>query len=379
MIILKLNKESKTLRLLMTIILGIIGGLIFISVNMPLPWVLGPMTAVLIGSKLGRLQLYLPVRVRNWGLVIIGYSSGLSFNRNTLGQIVQQLPWMLIMTIILLAFSAASAFLVSKLMKVDYPSILTGCIPGGLTQMVVLGEELEGMDLTIITFLQVMRLMLIVFCVPLLVFSPLYSVEKSVYTAVTEIASSVPLNVLIPKILLFTIISIICAMLAKKLKFPTAYLLGPIIGIAALNISGFSGPSLSPILLNIAQISMGCYLGLMLKPEKLQNKVKVVFLSFVNGIVLILFSLGLSYVFVKVHGIGGTTAFLCMAPGGADQMGVIASVAAANIPMVIGYQMFRMMFVNIVVPPALKWFYRYHNRIKQNKYDLDYREAKHGI
>lgn len=368
--ILNLTKESKSVRLLLTIIIGMIGGLVFINIHMPLPWVLGPMTAVLIGSKLGKIHLYWSSGVRNWGLIIIGYASGLSFNQETLSQIILQLPWMLVMTIALIAFSAITAFVVSKLMGVNYPSVLTGCIPGGLTQMVTLGEEIEGMDMTVITFLQVMRLILIVFCVPLLIYSPLYSVEKSGYTTAIAQTASVPLNVLIPKIILFAIISVLCALLAKKLKFPTAYLLGPIIGIAVLNILGFHGPALSPILLDIAQFSMGCYLGLLLKPEDLQNKVKIISLSIINGIVLILFSLGLGYILVKMQGIGGTTGFLSMAPGGADQMGVVASVVSANVSMVIGYQTFRMLFVNIAVPPVLKWFYRYHAK-KQTGHSMN--------
>ena len=202
------------------------------------------------------------------------------------------------------------------------------------------------MDLTIITFLQVVRLMLIVFCVPLLVFSPLYSVEKSGYTTTIVQAASVPLSVLIRKIIIFAMISAFCAMMAKKLKFPTPYLLGPILGIAVLNISGFHGPTLSTVLLGIAQFSMGCYLGLLLKPEKLQNKVRIISLSIINGVVLVLFSLGMSYILVKMHGMGAVTSFLCMAPGGADQMGVIASVISADVSMVTGYQLFRMLFIN---------------------------------
>ena len=156
--ILNFNKESKLVRLLLTIVIGIIGGLIFVYIHMPLPWVLGPMTATLIGSKLSKIRLYWPSRIRNWGLIVIGYSCGLSFNRDTLFQIIKELPWMLVMTTVLIAFCAVTALLVSKLTGVDYPSILTGCIPGGLSQMVILGEEIEGMDLTIITFFQVLSL-----------------------------------------------------------------------------------------------------------------------------------------------------------------------------------------------------------------------------
>ena len=364
---LNISKQSKSVKMLMTIMVGLIGGLVFTKINMPLPSLLGPMTALLIGSRFFKISFYWSANVRNLALIIIGYTLGLSINKDTIFQIIQQLPWMLVMTAALTAFGAVTALLISKLSGIDYPSVLIGNVPGALTQMTVMGEEMEGTNLTVITFLQVVRVILVVFCVPLIIFSPLYSVETSVYTAITEQAASVALDVLIPKIILFTIISLFFAILGKKLKIPIPYLLGPILGIAVLNISGFHGPKPSSILLDIAQFSVGCRLGLMLNPEKIPNKVKLISLGIINGVVMIMFSLVLSYILIKMHGIEATTSFLSTAPGGADQMGLIASVISADVSMVTGYQLFRMLFVNFVVPPFLKRFCIY--LIKNNQTD----------
>jgi len=368
---LKVNKDSNSFRLFLTVFIGTIGVIIFLQIHMPLPWVLGPMSALLISSKFTKVQFYWPARVRNFGLIIIGYASGLSFTKDTLFKTIQQLPWMMIMTAVLITFCAISAIFVSKFMGVDYPSVLTGCIPGGLTQMVILGEEMEGMNLTVITFLQVVRLMLIVFCVPLLIYSPLYSVEKSSLATTLIRTAEIPLNLLITKIILFIIISLLCALLAKKFRFPTPYLLGPILGIAVLNVSGIHGPTLSPYLLDIAQFSVGCYMGLLLKLEDLQNKVKTISIAIINGVILILFSLGLSFILIKMHGIGAVTSFLAMAPGGADQMGMIAAVVSADVSIVTSYQLFRMLFINFAIPPMLKLFYKYYTKVKPPEGDLD--------
>ena len=124
--------------------------------------------------------------------------------------------------------------------------------------------------------------------------------------------------------------------------------------------------------MDIAQFSMGCYLGLMLKPEKLENKVKIISLSVINGIVVILFSLGLSYILLKMHGLGGATSFLSMAPGGADQMGVIANAISADVSVVLSYQLFRILLINCAVPPLLKWFFRYYTKVKQIDNSMNY-------
>ena len=269
--ILNINKESKSVRLVTTILIGSVGGLIFAYINMPLPWLLGPMIALLIGARFSKIQLFWPTRVRGWGLIVVGYSSGSSISRNTLSQIARDLPWMLVMTIALILFGAITAILVSKLAKVDYASALIGGVPGGLTQMTVLAEEMEEVDCTVVAFQQIVRSILTVLTVPLLIYSPLYSVEKTTNATAAALATVLPTDVLVWKVILFTIISVLSAVVANKIKMPTAYLLGPILGVGIVSVLGFHGPAVSRVLLDIAQFSIGSYLGLLLKPEKLQK------------------------------------------------------------------------------------------------------------
>lgn len=357
--------ENNKLSVLLTFLIGLAGGLVFLSIHMPLPWLLGPMVFVLAGSRLKKIKLYLPTNVRNMGLMIIGYGSGLSFHRETLLQTVRQLPWMLLMTLALIAFSAGIAWLISRLSGIDYLSVFTGSIPGGLTQMLILAEETKGLNLTVITILHVMRLIMVVFCVPLLAYSPIFPAVKSVQRAAVQ-PDAEPPDVLILKIIIFTVIVLLSAVLAKNLRFPTPFLLGPILAIAVVNLSGFEGPALSPILLDVAQFTIGCYLGLLLKPENVENKVKIFLLSFLYGVVLIAFSFGMSCILVGIHGFEPITGFLCMAPGGADQMSAVASVISADVAMVTGYQLFRMLIVFAVIPPLLNWIYK---KIQRNTFN----------
>jgi hypothetical protein len=360
-----ITTENKPARLLLTVITGLAGGFVFTWIHIPLPWILGPMAAIMAAVQLGKARLYMPPVARNLGLMLIGYGSGSSFTRDTLTQIVHQLPWMALMTAALIACGAATALVISRFSGADYLSVLAGSMPGGLTQIVILAEETKGLDVTVVTFLQVLRLIMVVICVPLLVFSPVYPAAKAGYRAA---AQSVPVSAdnLIPKIILFAGIVVVCALLASKLKFPTPYLLGPLLGVAVFNISVFRGPALSPVLLDIAQFTVGCYLGLLMKPGNLENKAKLLLLSVINGLVMVAFAFSMGFILIALHGIDPATAFLCMAPGGADQMSVIASVISADVALVTGYQMFRMLFVFIAVPSMLKWV---HNKLHPSDKD----------
>ncbi|MCL6570099.1 MAG: AbrB family transcriptional regulator [Bacillus sp. (in: Bacteria)] len=337
---------------------AIIGGLTFTYLHTPIPWLLGPMTAVLIGSRFGNIQLYWPTSIRDTGLIIVGYSIGLSFTRDALFQIAGKLPFMLILTVVLICFCAGIAFVVSKLSGVDYPTILIGSIPGGLSQMIIFAEEVKGIDITIVTFLQVARLIMIIFFVPFLILGPFFK-NTPTYALLdsvgTTLQSSAPL---FPVIIWFTILCVLCAFLFKKLKFPTPFMLGPIIVTAIATISGLHGPPLTPTLLDISQFMIGGYIGLLLKPEKLQHKTKIITLALISGIVMILGSLGLSFILVYFDHITPSTSFLSLAPGGMDQMAILAHEVNADLSMVTGYQLFRLFFIYFAVPPLLRLLFR---------------------
>lgn len=351
----QLKKNDKSFRFLVTLVTAILGGFVFFLLHIPVPWLLGPMAAVLIGTRTGKISFYWPVLLRDMGLIILGYSIGLAFTKEALTQIIAKLPLMLILTVILVSFCAGIAFVVSKLSGVDYPTILTGSIPGGLSQMITFAEEMKGIDLTTVTFLQVTRVLLIISFVPFLIFSPIFHQTGSSATAEISLQTAEPL---IPIIILFAVVCILSVFIGKKLRFPTPYLLGPILGAAILTVYGVEGPPLPNTILDLSQFMIGSYIGLLLKPEKLEHKAKIITLGIVSGLVMILGSFILSSILVKNFPITPTTSFLSLAPGGADQMAILAHEVEANLSMVTGFQLFRLFFIYFAVPPILKWIFR---------------------
>jgi uncharacterized protein len=366
----KINKESKLVRFIITITIASIGGALFNFIHMPIPWLLGPMVAVLLGSSGKRSLVYWPICMRDIGMVIVGYSIGLSFTREAQIQIFYQLPSIILMTVTLVLFSTAIAFLISKLSGIDFPTILTGSIPGGLSQMIMLAEEIKGINITIVTFLQVARLMMIIFVVPIIIFNPLFGVGKNgITSSITAQSGVVAWDDLWPNVFLFAGFSVLCALIGKKIKLPTAVLVGPILGIAILNTAGIVGPLLPSFVLDLSQVMIGSYIGLLLKPQNLPHKGKVFLIALVSSAFLMLGSFGLSLILEVTHGFSFATSYLSLAPGGMDQMGIIAHEVNADLSMVAGYQLFRLFFIFFVVPPMLKWVFR--RIIKKSQKDVE--------
>lgn len=355
----QLKKGNTFKRLLITASTAFIGGILFVFIHMPIPWLLGPMIAMLISSRFVKSTFLWPSYLRDTGLLIVGYSIGLSFTKTALIQIIAKLPSMLFMTVLLIAFCAGIAFVVSKITGVDYPTVLTGSIPGGLSQMIIFAEEVKGIDITTVTFLQVARLLMIIFFVPLIIFSPLFEAEKlSLASAILE--QNVPNLVdLFPSIIVYTIVSILFALIGKRLRLPTPFLLGPILATAILNISGYPGHLLPVSILDISQFMIGVYIGLLLKPEKLHHKSKIISLALISGIIMVCGSFFLSILLTHQYDITNATSLLSLAPGGMDQMGIMAQEVHADLSMVTGYQLFRLFFIYFAVPPMLKLFFKF--------------------
>lgn len=237
-------------------------------------------------------------------------------NKEALQGILQQLPMMLLMTLLLIGLCVITAYIASKVTDFDFPSLLVGSIPGGLSQMVSLAEEMKSINLTLVTFLQVTRLIMIVFCVPFLLFSPWIggTVGGGTDQPFIDVATW---GTLFPEILLYAPLCVAGAWVARKLRFPTAFMLGPMIVMCVVQLStALHTPSLPTSLLNVSQLMIGSHVGLMLKPEQLQRKTQTVTLAVMSSVLLIVGALGLSYLLMNVFSLSAATSLLSMVLAG---------------------------------------------------------------
>ncbi|WHY99680.1 AbrB family transcriptional regulator [Peribacillus simplex] len=349
-----LNHASQTLQFSVALLTAFIGGGLFTLIRLPIPWLLGPMAALLIASRFKNVKLIWPVSMRNTGLIIVGYSIGISFTKSSLSDMISHLPSMLIFTTLIVLVCVCSAFVMSKYSGIDFPTSLTSSIPGGLSQIVVFAEEMKGIEITTVTFFHVTRVIMVVFLVPLLIFSPIFA-AKSTNDSSKITDNVIPeLSDLFPLIFLFALNCFLAARIGKIFKLPTPYFLGPVIVAAAIGLFGLQGPPLPPSLLDISQFMVGGYIGLLLKPEQLDNKRKTLLLALLNGLILICATMFFSFLLTQYYDLSTITGFLSLAPGGMDQMGIIAQEVNADVSTVTSYQLFRMAFIYVAVPPLLR-------------------------
>lgn len=344
-------------RLLETLLVTGCGGFVFMLLHVPLSWMLGPLTAVLLWQGMAKRKLEWPVGFRNAGLLLLGYNMGLSFTSESARQIVQQLPSMLTATVLTVGFSMAVAYGLSRRTGISLPSSMIGNIPGGLSQMVVLSEEIEGADRTIVAFMQTIRLLSVIFIVPFLAVHGLADAPA----AGGGVLPQAPAPAAAPVWLIAAAGAAVlaAALLSVRLKLPTPWFLGPIIASALFTAAGSAPPHLPQLLVLAAQWSLGIYLGLGIKTSALGGWRRLLPYSLGSGLAIVAFSLAISYAFSKLHPISVFTAFLATSPGGMTEMGVTASVVHADVSLVVAYQMFRILFILFIVPYVLRWSFRH--------------------
>ncbi|RNF39032.1 AbrB family transcriptional regulator [Planococcus salinus] len=322
---------------------GLAGAFLFTVIGAPMPWLLGPLFAVLLIQLFTPISLKWHTRFRNVGLVIAGYVIGFAFTLEAIQGMKQYFLPMLVVNIAFFLLFIVISYLMASRTKVDYGTALTCCVPGGLSQIITFAEEQKGIDLTAVTFYHVLRVLMIVAIVPFMVASggsP--HVEEPV-----ESHYSFYLIVLL----------VICygsGSLFKKFHVPTAHLLGPVFLIMCLNLVNVEVPVLPSSLLHVAQIFIGIYIGLLLRKENIKLTPRLIFYSFFSGALLIAFAFGLSFVLQSQYGLSFSTSFLSLVPGGLDQMGIIAASVHADVTVVTAFQLFRILFLSVFIVPLVK-------------------------
>lgn len=355
------SKSDLWLRTGTALLISLVGAGLFNLLDLPVPWLLGPMTASLIASNLLKRRYAWPSKIRNGGMIIVGYTIGLAMTGDALRDMVTQVPYMILMTFLLLLLCVGIAYMIGRLSGTDFKTSLLGSVPGGLSQVLILAEETKGADLTLVTVNQVLRLLLIIIFIPLLLYSPLFGQHMS-ETAQAASSVKVPWSGLFPNILVYAPMCAMLAVLGKKVRFPTAFLLGPAFGTALLQATSFHAPPLPIGLTDAAQLAIGTYVGMLLKPAQIQHKVRTFSLALLSGVLLLLGSIGLSVLLTVLEPVSAATSLLSLAPGGMDQMGIIAHSIGADLSIVSGYQLFRTFFIFFAIPPLLRLLFRYMDR-----------------
>jgi len=331
--------------MLRTFIIGLLGAVIFNLLNLPVPWLLGSLFAVLLTNLFTPLSLKWHVNFRNGGLVITGYAIGYAFTYQAVQNMVLFFPAMFAANIAFFILFLLISLLLAYRTKMDHGTALVCCVPGGLSQIITFAEEQKNMDLSSITFFHVLRILMIVSIVPFIV--------TNEQTTLVENSDDGTFSGFL---VLLLILCFFAGMLFQKIRVPTGYLLGPVFLMMCLNLVQIDLPVMPDFLLHVAQLLIGIYIGLLLQKENMKFTKKQLFYAFFSSSVFISFAIVLSILLQNQQDLSFATSFLSLVPGGLDQMGIIAASVKADVTLVTAFQLFRVLFLSVFIVPFVKWY-----------------------
>ncbi|MED4225534.1 AbrB family transcriptional regulator [Neobacillus cucumis] len=330
--------------MLKVFLLAVIGGYVFSLLHIPIPWMLGPIFSIITAQFFYKGTLSWSSRLQDIGIVIVGIAIGEQFNLSLFRSTGILVVYMFLLNMILIASSVALAFVLSKWSKLSLKSMILGTIPGGLSQILLFAEEEKNVDLAAITYFQIVRLLLVVVVIPFIVSGHIGS----------KAAVNIPMSY---SLVLLFLLSWGFAYVAKRFKMPIAYFLAPILLVIGLQFAPFHLAPVPPLVMNGAQLLIGAQIGLMLKPHMVKLPFRYLAAGILSSVCLIVITYGTSFIVSYILNFSFATSFLSTAPGGLDQMVLLANAIHADISVVSIFQIFRLLFIFLFVMPALRFYY----------------------
>jgi uncharacterized protein len=339
---------KKLQRVFVTSIIAFCSGYLFQTLHIFLPWLLGPMFVIMI-VKLWWKDVYWPSRIRDFGLVVLGLQLGSSFTKEAMSNMVQYLPVMAVTTLLMIGFTILSAAIIYRFSSISLSSAMIGSFPGGLSQMVVLSEEIKDANEAVVTMMQMFRIILVISIVPWIVFHFLSEPTTAMNNDLAKVAGN------LSPILwcLLIIVTLIFIKLGKKLHFPIPYLLAPLFASICFELGGAPSFTISEPIISFAQVCLGAHLGCTMYFHKKTFTPSLFILTFLSNVALIGFCLGMAEVLHLVFGLPFLDMFISSAPGGVAEMAITAMAVNADVSVVTSFHLFRILVILFIVSPVI--------------------------
>ncbi len=356
------HDAPKGTRLLLTLLVTTAAGELFYLIHSPLPWLLGPLLVTVVFILLGFDKLWIPSFFRKGGLAVVGVVLGLRITPDIWQTMTEHIGQMLLATFFTLLIGMLNAWIMHRVHRTDLTTSIFSNIPGGLSEMVTLGQS-QGGNIQIISMFHSIRIIVIVMLTPFLVtFLSHQSVSPNLTGGDQVLGPWVTIGLIA--------LAVAGAFLATKLRIPAAFLLGPLFVAALLSVNAvFPGGahSLTDFIVNAAQIAIGVSVGVEFKRDEVLQYRKLFVAGFIHSLLLSVLSITLAVLLAYTSEIHLYTSILATAPGGIAEMSLTALAIGADPVLVTAFQLFRVLFIVTIFSSCIRWYIRKHTSQKEKK------------
>lgn len=332
-----------------TIGIGAAGGLAFFLLNLPLPWVLGSVTASALITQISHFRPALPASWRSYAMVAIGTMLGTGFTPDVIARAGTWVLSLLAMALLSLGFGLIAYIVFRRWGDMNRETALFAAMPGGLSVVTMLAEQYKT-ETNRVVLCHTARLVVLLVSAPLLIQwisgidlseanrtafhgAEAFSLEKHGALALVAIASWYA---------------------AKRIRFPSVMLLLPLLSSAAFHASGLVTVHVPAPLSILAQIVIGSGVGARFANYTPRQIARDGWLAALVGVVMAIGSLAAAFIIAPFAGGNVAPLFLAYLPGGAPELGVVALALMIDPAMVAAHHVLRVFLIVALLPYAAK-------------------------
>lgn len=325
--------------------LGTLGGWIATGFDLPLAWLIGAVCATMLSAFAG-LELYVPNGFRNGMIAVLGLLVGSGFTPDLLAHIHRwafSIGGVLLYTITIALVVMALLRGVAGMRRID---AFFSALPGGMANVVFVGSEL-GADLRVLSLVHSVRVVLVCFSVPLW------------FKLVVGVTAAGPRGgglgaITLWDVALFAAAGIVGYLLARRLRIPAPYLLGPLLLSAAIHMAGLTTARPPGILINAAQVVVGSAIGCRFVGVSFRRVLANAGHGIASTALMLAVGLGFAAATATLTGIPFDALVLAFAPGGLPEMTLIALTLQVDPALVVSHHLARVLFINLMFPVVFK-------------------------
>ena len=329
------RQPSWWLRAALTYALALAGGYLASRLSVPLPWMLGPFFLCGACAAFGLPLVFLPMG-REFGQLAVGLAVGLRFTPATLAATVSLLPAMLAATAYVILFTFIAALIFRPLAGVDRVTAFFATAAGGVADMAIVAKA-HGGDSSAVAIVHALRVSSVVAIVPVLV------ITFGAPGSAPDAGAARGQDLLLLAIAL--ILAYIVARLLKPTPLPNPWLVGPIFLGLGLGASGLMTITVPPLLITLAQVAIGTWLGCQFRRDVLLAVPRVAAAGAVVSLFMIVAAAAGSFALTAATDLPITTAFLSLAPAAVTEMVITAKVMHLDAEIVTAFHIMRIAIV----------------------------------
>lgn len=331
------------LRFGLALSLGLCGALLFVRLGMPLPWMMGPMTVCTLAA-LARAPVAAPPVIRPPMTMVIGVMLGASFSPDLVSRMLGWWPATLGLALFLLAAGSTVVWYFRRIGGYDPITAYFSGMPGGLVEMVTVGEE-RGGDARVIALVHSVRILLIVMTVP-------FAIQWFEGISLNRSASGVSIfaSPLASELWLLGC-GLAGAFLGHILRAPAKNLLGPMLASAVVHVLGWSDFKPPFEIVNAAQLVLGVVIGCRFAGTAPAMVLRIIRLSVGSTLILLFWTGSFAALLSWLGGYSPVTVVLAFSPGGLAEMSLIALALHVEVAFVAAHHILRILMVMLAAAP----------------------------